>query len=45
MTMSSTMSTTELLKLSPDHLLTNRSLTECVAVGEQLGREVDRYLI
>ena len=43
--MSSTMSTTELLKLSPDLLLTNRSLTECVAVGEQLVREVDRYLI
>ena len=36
------MSTADLLKVSPDQLLTNRSLAECVAVGEQLGREVDR---
>merc|ERR1719239_1582701 len=36
------MSTADLLKVSPDQLLTNRSLADCVAVGEQLGREVDR---
>ena len=40
--MTSTMSTADLLKVSPDQLLTNRSLAKCVAVGEQLGREVDR---
>ena len=40
--MMSSMSTADLLKLSPDQLLTSRSLAECVAVGEQLGREVDR---
>ena len=34
--------TQELLAISPDSLLASHTLAECVTVGQQLGREVDR---